>query len=1330
MSHRKSFLRAPRKLPTVARGEEELRAPEARLSAPTVTLASRMSDVLFTGGASLVGALAMAWMHPGHGSSMLLGGATMFTFGLVRGGLGYRREQQQYRTSLELRHQQHEQYLAARRAYLNEARQQQQEGALRVHPPVLECMTRAENADLRLFERRFADPDFLSLRVGTGACKLALQIKAPTLEAGESDPLLRKTVELASEFSEFEGPICAPVLASAPLGLVGGRPQTLELVRCLMLQLATHHSPVDVKMALFHNPDEDWRWARWLPHLWDDEVQRRFMACDASNAQRLAEELLEIGKRRSLQEKDEAATRPIWVILFASDSLTRGDALRDWVAEEGHRFGLVGCYFGSTPQALPKECRAVIDIGSSPARLSTLGGELAETHFLPDALPLAQADRAARALMGLKVEGGDSAAGLSSQTTLLELFQIDRLEEVDLLAHWRQQAPFRSMAVPIGLLPGGKPLELNLHESGHGPHGLVAGTTGSGKTAFLSSFLASLAFQFHPHEVAFVCIDYKGGDLFRGLEELPHLVGTLTNLEKSEVWRCLRALQAENERRMRLFSQVSQSTGLAVNKIDEYQELHRQGKAPEPLPKLLIVCDEFAELSKQEPEFIARLVSIARVGRSLGVHLILATQQPAGIIGDQIESNTRFRIAFKFNKIEDSKAVLKRPEAASIRVPGRAYFQLGENEVFELFQAGYGGNSYRPTARSEPTPEICEILGDGQRRRLTPQPEEAAARGKSRTEMQELAQYIAASALKHGIRRLPGPWLAALPATLSLDQVQPPGVGWNGRHWTPSPSFLKPAIGLLDDPGSSYQGPLQVDFPQGGHLAVYARPAVGTTNLLMSLVLALVRTHSPAEVQFYLMDFSGSALSRLGGLPHVGEVVTPEDPDRCQRLLRFLQRQLATRKQIFARAGVSSLTAYRETDEEPLPAIFLILDNYSRFSKEYGESEDVLATLVQEGGSLGLYVVLSAPTPSSVKPKTGGSITQVLALQLADRSEYALAVGRTEGLEPAAQVGRGLVRGKPPLEFQTALALAGDSESARTEELLQLCQAMDSAWRGPRPARVPVVPKSVTLTDLDPRPASPDDGPFTAAPVGLDIDDVSPLALAPADGPHFFVSGSMQSGKSNFLVTWALSLAARMAPDRLRLTLIDFREGLLQPLARLPHVADFVDSDEALGPVLERFRQLAEQRKQLMKQARLEAGGVLDESQWTRSQPTHLLLIDDFETLRNATSALNQEELIQLVKSSRIPGIHVILAGSVDDMGCNTYDGLFKAIAAFRTGILLGTRDDNGVFNGVRVPQGEVERGCGFFVQRGSLRSRFRAARPGAEARDLLTWLDRLSGGG
>ena len=290
--------------------------------------------------------------------------------------------------------------------------------------------------------------------------------------------------------------------------------------------------------------------------------------------------------------------------------------------------------------------------------------------------------------------------------TFFELYGIERPEELQVKARWAKNHSEKSLAVPLGVRGKEDYVCLNLHEKAHGPHGLVAGTTGSGKSEIVQSYILSLAVNFHPYEVGFLLIDYKGGGMASLFEKLPHLLGTITNLDGSESMRALVSIKSEMARRQRIFNEYG------VNHINGYNRLFREGKAQEPLPHLFLISDEFAELKKEQPEFMKELVSAVRIGRSLGIHLILATQKPTGVVDDQIWSNSKFKLALKVQDEADSKGILKTPDAAHIVQPGRAYLQVGNNEIYELFQSAWSGAAYKQKSESDEIDDRIYLIND------------------------------------------------------------------------------------------------------------------------------------------------------------------------------------------------------------------------------------------------------------------------------------------------------------------------------------------------------------------------------------------------------------------------------------------------------------------------------------------------------------------------------------------------------------------------------------------------------------------------------------------
>ncbi len=766
--------------------------------------------------------------------------------------------------------------------------------------------------------------------------------------------------------------------------------------------------------------------------------------------------------------------------------------------------------------------------------------------------------------------------------------------------------------------------------------------------------------------------------------------------------------------------------------IDDYQRLHRQGKADEPLPHLIIIADEFAELVQNQPEFMAELVSGVRVGRSLGVHLILATQKPAGVVNDQIWGNTRFRLCLRVEQPEDSREVLKRDDAASIRRPGRAYFQVGMDEVFELFQTAWSGAAYNPAAhRASGGEAVAEVQLNGSRRRLWPLLDGARPAQAGQTQLQAVVRGLREEAVSNGISPLTGPWLPPLAETIFLPETRPVDGGWNGQDWSPPADWLAPVIGLVDDPRQQAQSPLRLNFGREGHLAVYGSPGSGKSTLLQTLVTSLALDFSPAEVNLYMVDFGGRQLKQFEALPHVGAVVFPEDSERLGRLMGMVSREIESRKRLLSDAGIGTFSGYRRQQTEAPPAIILLIDNFAEFRSNYENLMDDVERIIREGSNLGVHVALTCNSAVEIPMRLQSNIGMAIALELQDRTDYAFTVGRSDGLYPAAGIpGRGLVRAQPPLEFQTALPTAGEDEMARGLALQQLIGQISSTWQGFRAATVPELPQQITLSEvLTPAADQPAPGETLAVPIGLAVDTLEPFAVDLDDGPHFLITGSIGGGKTTLLQTWLLSLAECMSPDRLQMYVVGIGNQRLGIYQTLPHVKKYLRDDEQLAEALADIKQSLDERRDALEAAREAAGGVIDEQAFVRQYPPIVLVGDDLDQWELAVGEDKQRQLQLLMGQGRGLRFYVLLAGSIETVS-RAYSGLAKALRDGMTGFLLGTsfRRDLDVFN-VSLPHGEADKplppGHGMFVRRSRYR-RVLIADCKSGQPDLPTWIDSI----
>lgn len=435
---------------------------------------------------------------------------------------------------------------------------------------------------------------------------------------------------------------------------------------------------------------------------------------------------------------------------------------------------------------------------------------------------LSEMDIFSRQLSNFKVRENASNAAIPDMLTFLDMYKTSRVEDLDMYHKWLENRTYESMRSLIGQKAGEQPVYLDIHEKYHGHHGLVAGTTGSGKSETLQTYILSLVLNYHPHEVAFILIDYKGGGMAQSFIGLPHLAGVITNLGGNQTTRALLSINAEIKRRQHTFNEYK------IKHIDAYIELYRNGEAEEPMPHLLIIADEFAELKKEQPDFVRALVSAARVGRSLGINLILATQKPSGVVDDEIWSNTRFRICLRVADKQDSNEMLKRTDAAYITGTGRGFLQVGNDEIFDEFQSGWSGAPYTPEVPfNDDSKAKAVIIG------LTGKPEAVKKKKKKKgdnvkkfTQLDAMVQYAANLAEENHIKPLRQIWLPPLPGIFYLDDLE---LTWDEKQ-------IKLPVGLADDPQNQRQFPVYLDFIRDGHLLICGSAGSGKTSLVQTIL--------------------------------------------------------------------------------------------------------------------------------------------------------------------------------------------------------------------------------------------------------------------------------------------------------------------------------------------------------------------------------------------------------------------------------------------------------------------------------------------------------------
>lgn len=1096
--------------------------PTMMLVGPAMTMG--MSSVLM-GAFSLMTAL-----RPGGGGFASAMPTMLMSFTMVGGMVLWpvlsKRYERKNRVKREMeRRHKYGEYLTSARAAL-EAERISQAALLRENAvSIEECADRVISRRPGLWERAPEHSDFGSVRLGMGDAPMHLDMQ----------PVERRFTidkdDLAEDYyGLLEGPwtlddvpIMLPLRETPIVGVVGDRERAARLVEDLILQLAALHSYDEMKMAFIFGEGETERWdfARWLPHVWNANGTARFVASNGTEAKELSSYLdHEIALRTSRDTTGERVDLPPHIVIFALDRdvAARVEAVNRILRERISGFTVITAY--DDYQLLPKECRAVIQLEQDGWFYDPLDVTGRRTQFVQDEHGSIDMHAIARALANTRVEARSAKKALPDAITFLDMFGAGRVEHLNASARWKDNNPVQSLEAPVGIDSGGEIFKLDLHEKYHGPHGLIAGMTGSGKSEFIMSYILSLALNYHPHEVSFVLIDYKGGGMANAFVDLPHVAGTITNLDGAAVNRSLISLQSELKRRQAIFNQAGESTGTSNIDIYKYQSLYREGAVTEPLPHLLVISDEFAELKSQQPDFMTQLVSAARIGRSLGVHLILATQKPSGVVDDQIWSNSRFRVCLKVQESADSMEVIKRPDAAALATTGRFYVQVGANELFEMGQSAWSGAPYHPADRAgtgyDDSVVLVSRLGQPLRQ-AKPQMHSSLAGGKARKQIDAVTEYIQNLAKEEGVGTRPL-WLDPIPATIYLDEVAAT------HSYQDEPDRAAALIGTYDDPANQRQAPMTVSFADGGNLILYGAAGSGKTTFVTTLVYSLITSRQPDALSVYILDFGAETLRAFQAAPHIGDIVLSHDAERIESLFGMLKREVSRRKGLLAETG-GDFAAYQADGGREVEALLVIIHNYAAFAEMYEEHEDALAFLTREGTKYGIYFMLTAATSTAVRYRVQQNFKQMIVLQMNDSTEYGGILGNTGGVVPSKLAGRGVFRSDAVYEFQTAIIPHRDE--AELAFVRRTCGALAAQWNGRPASRIPVLPEAVTPAYFRSELASSNPGRI---PVGI---DKATLAAVYEDYAASFVSVVLSQADERFgVLNGMVSALASQAGNR------------------------------------------------------------------------------------------------------------------------------------------------------------------------------------------------------
>lgn len=933
-----------------------------------------------------------------------------------------------------------------------------------------ECAQIILNKDSRLWERRTEDDDFLAIRVGLGDLPIDADIEYPNREFSlEEDNLIELINSVANKSKVIKNVPITASLASKNIAaaIIENDERTTEkFAQNLIMQLIALHSYADLKLVFLLKREKNIRWEhmKTLPHIWDEQKQIRFWADDYEDMKDISRYLeMELNNRRKYEDKfDYRSFAPYYLIITDDYKTIENLKIVTEILNAKRNLGFGLFCITDNMLHLPNECQLFININGNKGNL--FENEITATtkkEFYFDSSFTFFFENIGQKLSNIPIRANTASKfSLPETYTFLEMYDAGRIEQLNILQRWMTNDSTKSLQAPIGIDTNGMQIVLDIHEKAHGPHGLIAGSTGSGKSEFIITYILSLAVNYHPNDVAMILIDYKGGGLAgafqKGNVKLPHIVGTITNIDKVGLQRSLVSIQSELRRRQVKFNQAREKTDEGTIDIYKYQKLFHDGVVNEPIPHLLIICDEFAELKQQQPDFMDELISVARIGRSLGVHLILATQKPAGVVNDQIRSNSKFGICLKVQDRQDSMDVIKRPEAAELKRAGQFYIQVGNNEYFALGQSAWAGASYEPSdiIKKNVDNSMKFVSNIGSIIKKIDDTKKAPVK-KDGEQLTNIVKYIYELGKNENIHLKPL-WLENIPEIIMLEKTK------EKYKIEKKENEVIPVIGEYDDPYNQRQGPVELDFKKQGNIIVYGNAESGKETLISTMVYDIITTYTVREAQMYLLDFGSEALKIFKDAPHVGDVVLSTDAEKINRLFEMIQREMKRRTEVLSNYG-GDIKLYIKDTGIPMPQIIVVINNYEGFVENYGEKyDDILLTLCREGIKYGIIFVLTASAYNSVRYRLSQNFRQKIALQLNNEDDFLNIIEGVKKQRPAHVFGRGLIKYSDVYEFQTARICEPEKWNSFIRETIKRLNEMYSE----RAVSIPVLPNQIKVEDV------------------------------------------------------------------------------------------------------------------------------------------------------------------------------------------------------------------------------------------------------------------------
>lgn len=1208
--------------------------------------------------------MILLFVTPGSGKGptvWLAGGMmVMMTMGMMMGQMGRTAGQRKRRTKADRRD--YLRYLTQTRRKVREHAAQQRRALAWNHPDPRSLWSVAMSA--RLWERRPAHRDFGEIRIGTGAQLLAVKISPmQTKPVEDLEPLCARALRrfIHAHATVPDQPVAVFLRGFAQVALRGDAEAVRGGARAMTTQLFTFHSPDDVRIAVCcdQRAAAQWEWIKWLPH-----AQHTAMA-DAAGPVRVVSESLPVivamlGQEfaeRPRHEPGSAPNRDEPYVVVLLDGGDIGEEIR--FISGGYRNAVLIDVGGTMPWQHSKRALRLdfTDDRLELVQASRSGKEVRTSLGRGDALGLPHVQACARIVSPFRLgTTTEISEPLATDFDLAKLLRIDDVARFDPREGWASRSGTDRLRVPIGIDEDGATVELDIKESaqgGMGPHGILIGATGSGKSELLRTLVLAMAITHSSSTLNFVLVDFKGGATFIGLDKLPHTSALITNLadEVQLVARMQDSLHGELVRRQELLRRAGN-----FSSAFDYERARAQGAPLDPLPTLFVIVDEFSELLSAHREFIDLFVMIGRLGRSLAVHLLLASQRLDDGRIHQLESHLSYRIGLRTFSAMESRAVIGVPDAYELPPrPGSGYMR-SDVQTLIRFKAAYVSGPYRaaPTRRQrqEAVRQLVVPYATGY---LAPRPAERPAGQEPLSpagvddEPSDSADAARSNAtlLELMVDRLrdKGPvahqvWLPPLATSPTLDEIMPaleplPGAGLAPVDWAGRGGLVVP-IGVVDRPFEQIRDLLMADLSAGGgHVGIVGRQQGGKSALLRTLITSMALTHTPAQADFYCVDLGGGTLASLADLPHVGSVATRLEKDLVNRTIAELSVLVTGRERLFAEHGIANMAAYRQLRaagrfrEDPHGDVFLAIDGWSTFKHDFEAQEIALRQMLPRMLNYGVHLIICTNRWSELHSAVRDQLGTRLELRLGDPLDSVIDIRAAKNVPELP--GRGLTNGK--LQFLAALPrIDGNSDVASLEAgVTALVHSVRDHWHGADAPRVRMLPSRLPVEELP-----PPEGKVKVA-LGWNEAELAPTWHDFSVSPHLTVLGDTESGKTNVLRLVARAVTSCYTPDEARVVLVDLRRELFDVVPGEFRLGYAVSAAVASQIVNQAVGQLRERMP----------GEDIGPEQLRRrdwwSGPELFWLIDDYDLLATSVNSPFQP-LIEFLPMAADIGLHVILA--------------------------------------------------------------------------------------